>query len=344
MTFATFIRSAILLGATALAGSWAASAHAQLSEPYTLLLIEADQRQDAAGFAETADMVAAVAAGGRADVRMAVETHLPHRLEAVAGWPVPQVPGAADTAPGMMAEAASADVAPQQAPDQPGWFGQSLDVLQTDAWDGQVRFGVQLERGSTNLSDYAFALELDREFDRGWSLDSQVEYFYTDSDDVVTRDSWLTDLRLSRQLVSGIGYYAGGSYERDNVAFYQSTASLTGGGLWQVLDGEALSWSLRSGVGQRYRDPADGSATETDWVVEAGSEFSWQLSETTRFASETVALLGGGSSLDQRFSLTTSIAGNWAVQTDLRLEHEFETPAGVEATDTRLGLSLLRAF
>ena len=82
----------------------------------------------------------------------------------------------------------------------------------------------------------------------------------------------------------------------------------------------------------------------TSWVAEAGSSFSYELSETSRFASETTAYAGGGSRIDQRFTLTNRLFGDWAVQTGLRIEHEFEDRPGFEPTDVRLDISLLYAF
>ena len=53
---------------------------------------------------------------------------------------------------------------------------------------------------------------------------------------------------------------------------------------------------------------------------------------------------GGGSRLEQRFAVTTALAGAWALETGLRVRHEFETQPGSEPTDTRLDVSIVREF
>ena len=119
---------------------------------------------------------------------------------------------------------------------------------------------------------------------------------------------------------------------------------MTAGGIWHVLAGDKADWQLRAGAGQRYREPALGGATQTDWVGEVGSSFTYAFSDTVEFASETTGFLGGGSRVDQRFRLTSRLFGDWALQTGLRIEHEFEDRPGFEPTDTRLDISLLYGF
>ena len=194
------------------------------------------------------------------------------------------------------------------------------------------------------MTDFSFALELDREFEHGWRLDSQFEYYLSESASVTTRDNWLAELRGTREFDSGFGYYAGGSYERDLVGLYYNSAFITGGAIWHALDSERTSWMLRAGAGQRYRDETMSGVTLTDVVGELGSSFSYRISDTADFSSETTAFLGGGSRLDQRFTLTNQLFGDWAVQTGLRIEHEFEERAGYEPTDIHVEFSLLYAF
>ena len=102
--------------------------------------------------------------------------------------------------------------------------------------------------------------------------------------------------------------------------------------------------SQRAGVGHRWRERAGSGEMLEDWVAEAASEFSFQISETSRFDSKTTVYGGGGSKVDQRFTLTNRLFGHWAVQTGLHIEHEFEIEPGFEATDTRLDISLLYGF
>jgi putative salt-induced outer membrane protein YdiY len=344
-----------------------AGAHAELPQAYQALLDEAADRQgDDARFLETADMVSVLVDGGRGEVHAYINEHLPHRAGAVAEWPMPAPTPAPTPAPApASAPAASPEPNPAPAPAEHeehrslggapvalsgapegsgGWLAGSISALTDDSWAGHIRAGVQLERGNSQLTDFTFAFELDRELDDGWRIDSQFEYFLSESATRTTRDNWLVELRTTRELDSGIGYYAGGSYERDLIGIYERSAFLTAGGIWHAVDSEKANWVLRAGVGQRFREDRLTGETLTDWVGEAGSSFHYQISETASLGSETTAFAGGGSRVDQRFTLTNRLFGNWAVQTGLRIEHEFEERPGFDPTDTRLDISLLWAF
>jgi len=315
-----------------------AGAHAELPQAYQALLDEAADRQgDDARFLETADMVSVLVDGGRGEVHAYINEHLPHRAGAVAEWPMPAptpapAPAASPEpnpapAPAEHEEHRSLGGAPVALSGAPegsgGWLAGSISALTDDSWAGHIRAGVQLERGNSQLTDFTFAFELDRELEDGWRIDSQFEYFLSESATRTTRDNWLVELRTTRELDSGIGYYAGASYERDLIGIYERSAFLTAGGIWHAVDSEKANWVLRAGVGQRFRE--DRLTGET-------------------LGSETTAFAGGGSRVDQRFTLTNRLFGNWAVQTGLRIEHEFEERPGFDPTDTRLDISLLWAF
>ena len=265
-----------------------------------------------------------------------------------ADWPLPD-PAPAETpvaeAPQPEHRSIEAPVDLAEAPEGSGsWLAAPIRALQSDSWSGHIRFGINVERGNSELTDFTFAVELDREFQEGWQLDSQFEYFFSENAVATTRDNWLAEARVSRELDSGLGYYAGGSYERDEIGLYQASAFVTAGGIWHPIAGDKADWQLRAGAGQRYREPALGGETQTDWVGEVGSSFSYAFSDTVEFASETTGFLGGGSRVDQRFRLTSRLFGDWALQTGLRIEHEFEDRPGFEPTDTRLDISLLYGF
>jgi putative salt-induced outer membrane protein YdiY len=329
------------------------SAFAEIPPAYRNLLAEADRRDiDDARFLETADMVAVLVPGGRAAVHADVIAHLPSRAGALSEWPLPDPESEAESAPDTDAEPehahrslGGAPVALSGAPEgSGGWLAAPIRALHGELWSGHVRAGVQVENGNSELVDFSLAVELDRQLPHGWRVDNQFEYFLTENGDRTSRDNWLAESRISRALDSGYGYYAGGSYERDLVGAYEQSAFATGGAVWHAIDGDRLGLELRAGVGHRWRERAGDGETLGDWVAEAASDLTFQFSDTSRFESKTTVYGGGGSKIDQRFTLTNRLFGHWAVQTGLHIEHEFETEPGFEPTDTRLDVSLLYGF
>ncbi len=344
MIFRASVLAFVLAGTTA-------PAFADIPAAYRNLLEEADRRGVSdAYFQETADMVAVLVEGGRAAVHADVIAHMPDRASALSDWPLPapEPQPAPEPTPAPEPEHRTLGGAPvdlAEAPDgSGGWLAAPIRALQGENWSGQIRAGVQVEDGNSDLVDFSFAVELDRQLPRGWRVDNQFEYFLTENGDRTSRDNWLVESRVSRALESGFGYYAGGSYERDLVGAYEQSAFATAGGVWHAIQRERMNLELRTGAGHRWRERAGSGEMLEDWVAEAAADFSFQISETSRFESKTTAYGGGGSRLDQRFTLTNRLFGHWAVQTGLHIEHEFETEPGFEPTDTRLDVSLLYGF
>jgi putative salt-induced outer membrane protein YdiY len=328
-------------------------AEAQLEAAYRALLETADANQDDAAFRETARMIALTTPGGEAEVHAAIAADLPHRLALVADWaPVVDAPLLAEAdAPSAAAAIEAGEVEEADDPHRgrlarfipsPG----DLPFINRDAWAGQVSLGVQLANGNTELSDYAFKLHLDRETtETGWGIASKFEYYYTETDARVTRDNWLVSLRGERQLVDRWGYYVGGSYESDNLSSFERSAYLTGGGTFQAIDREGMSWDLRAGIGVRFNKPNDpAEPEETNAIAEFGSDFAWALTETTDFEAETLILAGGSSRFEQRFGVVTSLGGSWSLQTGVRVRHDADPSPGREATDTRFDIAIAREF
>ncbi|RKR03950.1 DUF481 domain-containing protein [Maricaulis maris] len=328
-------------------------AHADLSEDYRTLIRAADRQQSDGDFRKTVELIADVAEGGEAEVLAAIADIAPRREALLADWREP-VPDAAMTqASAAMAPPLSDDavIRLDPAPAEPGpegWspvgkLAEAMAWIEPEEWSGRARFGVTIDSGNTEQTDYNFAVELDRELEGGWGLDSKFAYHFTRNGEAVTRDNWLVEMRGERNVIDAWGYYVGGTYEQDRLSGYQHVAFATAGALHQPFDSDGLAWDLRAGPGMRYRQPDDGDA-ETDWIFEMGSILNFALSEATDFASETTMLAGPASRADQRFALTTAIAGDWGMELAYRIKHEFEPQPGSEATDSHLNVSIVRDF
>ena len=213
-----------------------------------------------------------------------------------------------------------------------------------DNWQGSIKLGLRLDRGNTDQSDYQFALELDREMEGGWGLDSKVEYLFTETDGRTTRDNWLVEARGERQNVDGLGYYLGGSFEEDRLSGFDHSAFVTSGALYEPLDTEAMSWIVRGGAGARHRVAGEAEEDEAEFIVELGSIFDMAVTETSQFKSETTVLAGASSRADQRFALSTDLVQNWGMELGLRIKHEFEPVPEAQPTDTRVEVSVVRRF
>ncbi len=339
----------------AVAGGLHSPAAADLSDDYRVLIRAADETQSDPDFRSTVELIAGIAEGGEAEVLAVVAELAPERQGLLADWveTEPETPGMATPAsPTALSAApvrlAHADHAAEATPGPEGWspvkkLAEAMAWIEPEEWSGRSRVGVTIDTGNTEQTDYNFALELDRELDGGWGLDSKVEYHFTENAGAVTRDNWLVEVRGERNLIDAWGYYLGGTYEQDRLSGNQHSAFATAGALHQPFDGDRFAWDLRAGPGMRYRLPDDGDV-ETDWIFEMGSVLNLALTETTDFAAETTMLAGPASRADQRFALTTAIAEDWGMELAYRIKHEFEPQPGTQPTDSHLNVSIVRDF
>jgi|GEM_PF-1558077 len=349
-----------------------ATAHAELAREYRALLAAADVRQDDTEFLETANLVAAVAPGGRRDVRDAVAELLPRRLDVLSAWdetavdavPLePEIVQAArrgrpqvtvvdepsDVTPGRAPEPAADDAGDDAGGADPEtddavehWRGQA-DWLHPYHWDGRAKAGIALDRGNTEQSDYALALEFSRPLNGGWGFDGKTEYEYTESEGDVTRDRWLVEARGERPTVDAWSFYLGSSYEQDRMSGFDYAALVSAGATYHALEEDRMSWVLRAGPGARYRVPVD-EVGATQWVLELGSVYDLAITDTAQFSSETTLLAGPASRGEQRFKLTTALSESWGVELGYRVKHEFDAQPGIEPTDSRLDFSIVHDF
>lgn len=368
------MRSCLFPLVTAAAILCPAAAHAELTREYRALLAAADVRQSDAEFLETAELIAAVAPGGRSEVRAAVAELLPRRLDVLRAWDAtprdtvplepeivqaarrgtpqveivddPGVIGTADSARPAADEAgsvATADTEVETEVDAQARRWRFADWLHPSHWDGRAKVGLAVDRGNTDQSDLAMALEFNRPLNGGWGFDGKTEYYHTENAGNVTRDRWLVEARGERPTVDDWSFYLGSAYEQDHMSGYDYTALVSAGATYHALDQDRTSWVLRAGPGARHQVPNDRSG-DTLWVMELGSVYDLAITEAAQFSSETTFLAGPASRAEQRFRLTTEISEDWGVELAYRIKHEFDAQTDIEPTDSRLDFSIVHEF
>ena len=318
--------------------SFSASAQ-QLSDDYRRLIDEAAHLNGGAHFDATLTLISNVAPGGNDAVLAAVADLAPERLvqaRAALGveTPSPAPLLLAETAlPEPESAQARADL-PASGPVDTGWLS---------AWSGRVAAGLSFVSGNSDQQSYTLGLHLDREFGDGWSLTNRLSYGYAESSGVVSQDQFQAESRVERRLNDRWGLFLGGQYDRDVLSSFDWTAFLSGGVTWQAIARDDIDWSLRAGPGVRYLVPTVGPS-ETQALLDLGSDFQWDMTDTTQLNSETTLLVADSSRLQQVFSLTTHVTEAWAVELGWRYQYEFEPLPGFEESDSTVTASLVREF
>jgi putative salt-induced outer membrane protein YdiY len=323
--------------------SFAAPAFGQaLSEDYRRLLAEAAATQSDEGFAETVDLIARVSPGGAPAVLNALSEIAPERLTlaenrfvaADIGVPNQMV----DPAPGAPAPADDPDIE-MAAIEESGGMG-FLPPL--SGWAGRLSAGLRVDSGNSDQQDYSLGLEVERELAE-WGFEGGIDYAYSESGGVASRDQLSVDARGERDIGNRWSVFLGGEYDQDQLSSYDFTAFISAGAGYRPALPESMEWVLRAGPGIRYVSPIAGDP-ESQFAFDIGSDFEWQVTETSRFASETTLLIADASRAEQIFSFITALNEDWAVEASWRYRHEFDPLPGFEEGDSRFDISVVREF
>lgn len=312
-----------------------------LSEDYRRLLAAAAESQSDEQFAETADLIARVAPGGAEAVLDALAEINPRRLELAQNRFI-----AADIGVQQMAELETPAAPPNQdeaiaAPEIESDSGFSF-LPPLTGWSGRMSAGLRTDTGNSDQQDYSLGLSVERELSE-WGFSAGLDYAYSESGGRTSRDQLGIDARGERALGNRWSLFLGGEYDQDQLSSFDYTAFLSAGAAFRPDLGENKEWVLRAGPGVRYLVPVAG-ASESQFALDLGSEFSWQITDTSRFTSDTTILIAASARAEQTFAFITALSEAWAVEASWRYIHEFEPLPGFEEGDSRFDISIVREF
>ena len=312
----------------------------ELSADYRRLLAEAAQTQDDAGFAETVDLIARVAPGGAPSVLNALAGIAPDRLSLAENRFLAADVGVPNQLVDLP-ETAEAQVAEPDDIAEPADDG-FLFLPPLSGWSGRLSAGLRVDSGNSDQQDYSLGLGITRDLAE-WGFEADIDYAYSESGGVASRDQLSIDARGEREIGNRFSVFLGGEYDQDQLSSYDFTAFLSAGLAYRPALPENMGWVLRAGPGVRYVSPIAGPE-ESQFALDLGSDYEWQITETSRFASETTVLIAESSRAEQKFAFITALSEAWAVEASWRYRHEFEPLPGFEEGDSRFDISVVREF
>lgn len=312
-----------------------------LSEDYRRLLAEAAVSQDDQRFAETVDLLARVAPGGAVAVLNALAGIAPDRLTLAENRFAATDAGG----PGQLADASDRQAeAPEAAPDEsaPAREDRFLPLPPLSGWSGRLSAGLRVDSGNSDQQDYVLGLAVTRDLAE-WGFEAGIDYAYSESGGTVSRDQLSLEARGERDIGHRFSLFLGGEFDQDQLSSFDYTAFLSAGLAYRPVLPETMDWVLRAGPGIRYVSPVAGPE-ESQFALDLGSDYEWQVTDTSRFASETTLLIADSSRAEQKFAFITALSEAWAIEAAWRYRYEFEPLPGFEEGDSRFDISVVREF
>lgn len=143
------------------------------------------------------------------------------------------------------------------------------------------------------------------------------------------RTSWVTALR----------------YENDDFAPSESQATFSIGHGYQWIDSNVTKLRTEIGPGYRHAKDAGSGATQNDFIVRGGLDFSQILTDNTKLFN--TLLLESGSDntfIKNEFGVAVAMNATLALKAGLQARHNTEVAPTIKKTDTLTTLNLVYSF
>ncbi len=210
-------------------------------------------------------------------------------------------------------------------------------------WAGDLAFGFSRTTGNTEQQNLSGMFQVTSESQK-WKQLFYIDYLNNSTEDESTANRVFTRLQ-SNYKVTQRGYVFGtASYDRDKFSGYEYQATGTVGYGHRVVDLEKFLLNLEVGGGYRQSE-SDTDETESTAIGRGALDFSWLISETSKFTQRIVVEPGQDNTTTRSESvLDVAIYGNLGVKLAYILKHNSEVPPDTENLDTELSVLLAYKF
>ncbi|NMT61992.1 DUF481 domain-containing protein [Marinobacter orientalis] len=218
-------------------------------------------------------------------------------------------------------------------------------------WEGEGELGVLITSGNTEETNTNSRLGLIYEVPE-WRHTGEFRSNFSESEDETTAEKYRAELQTDYKFEGSQYLFLRGAYEDDRFSGFDFQSSATtgyGNRVWQR--GEASFLDLSAGVGYRFNkleEPdEDGNRDDEKAIGRLAAQFDYSLSENALFRqklSTEVGLDENDTITESETSLQATVVSNLSMKVAYLVQHLSDEPAGAEATDTEISLSLLYGF
>jgi putative salt-induced outer membrane protein len=210
-------------------------------------------------------------------------------------------------------------------------------------WTGSIGLSYLSNSGNSESDSLGLSASFARQ-PTPWGLEVSVLANRAETDGVKSAERYFAELRGKRALGDRYELFAGGGYERDKFAGFDSRTVLEAGGIWRAVDRKRQRLAFDLGLTWTSESPVAGERLESFGAV-AGLEWNWKLSETASFRERLVYYPNFDDSEDWRLrsetSLEAALASSWALRLSYLVTRDNLPAPGFERTDTATSVSLV---
>lgn len=214
---------------------------------------------------------------------------------------------------------------------------------QSDVWSGKATLGYLATSGNTENSNLNTGFEISYAPNR-WTHRLRASAINAAEEDTTTAEAY--ELGWKSELSFGESNFLFGrlGWRKDRFSSYDTQTTQTVGYGRRLIDIERHKLNAEIGAGARQSDLVDGTQ-EDEFIVRAGADYLWELSETAQF-TQVLSVESGDTNtyIESITALKARLLGDLALVASYTVKHNTEVLPLTEKTDTYTALSLEYAF
>ena len=219
----------------------------------------------------------------------------------------------------------------------------SASVVAEDGVSGAIETGVVFTSGNTETR--TINVKGKTEYVNGKSRNNlSVEALYVDGKTGKLSEKYLGQGKTAYQYTDTSYAFINGTLERDLFSGYDYQATISTGYGYRFIDDKKITLDAEAGPGYR-QNKLDNEEAEGEVIGRASGLFAYRIAKTSTFTEELVSEFGSDAVISKSVTaLTAQIVGNMAMKASLTIEHNSNTPEGVDAIDSETALTLVYSF
>ncbi|MEM7458399.1 MAG: DUF481 domain-containing protein [Pseudomonadota bacterium] len=226
-----------------------------------------------------------------------------------------------------------------------------------NGWSGEGSLSAGVTTGNTETTDLGLGVDVARTMNV-WTVGLQANADYGETDGAETKNRIFLGTNLDRQINDRLFGFGQLSYERDEFSGFESRAFIGGGLGYEVLTGDATTWTVRGGPGLKIDEieavldttvvpptVLSEATTEESFGATAQSNFAHQFNDNVAFTNDSTALYADTSTqLGNIAAITATLTDTLSARVSFEVRHDTDPVDGFEATDTISRVSLVYGF
>jgi putative salt-induced outer membrane protein len=216
---------------------------------------------------------------------------------------------------------------------------------QPDPFKGQAALGYLATGGNTESTNANAALKI--ELARAaWAHEFDLSAVTASSNEVKTAEAYKAAYEARRSFGENDRSYLFGTagWRQDQFSAYDRETSQAVGYGRRFVDNAPHVLNAEIGAGSREAELRDGPE-ERDGILRGAVDYTWTLSETSRFEQDIVVESGStNTAVESVSALKARLVGALAVVLSYRVKRNSDVSAGVAARDTFTSVSLEYGF